>query len=155
MGHASACTQRYVAEPNRCLASCDHVLACALQAPFRCTGQLTQTQRCLHPQFRSNKSWWQRSKGAGKHMSLAGLALASGTGLVVHCMAADSQIITEKVSADCAATNCAVQYASVIQLWISCAQLVLVLCNPSHATLPHGCAGHRSDIPSGHKVLAW
>lgn len=55
-------------------------------------------------------------------MSLAGLALASGTGLVVHCMAADSQIITEKVSAECAAI--AVQYTPVIQLWTSCAQLV-------------------------------
>ena len=50
-------------------------------------------QRHLPTQFGSKSGWWQQSC---RHAA-ASLAVVSGAGLVVQCMAADSQTITEKV----------------------------------------------------------
>ena len=52
------------------------------------------THRCLHTQSGSAHGPWQHRC---KHAGVKGLALVSGAGLAVHCMAADSQNITEKV----------------------------------------------------------
>ena len=65
-----------------------------VQAPFQACHVQQPSHRCLHTQFRSAQGQWQQRC---KHAGIKGLALVSATGLAVHCMAADQQVITEKV----------------------------------------------------------